>query len=339
MIRQARFLGLREDKPAESVTLEAASSNVGSGENPRPDQPESTGDAVIGGVRLSHPDKPLYPQQGITKRALAGYLEAVAARMLPHLENRLLSVVRCPQGTQETCFFQRHRDAGLGAYLRSLDVEKSSGGSREYLYLASKTELISAAQLGILEFHVWGSRIDAVERPDRLVFDLDPDPSVGFEEVKTAAVLMRDSLDALGLRSFPLVTGGKGVHVVAPLTRRHEWPVVKAFAKALAERVVEDDPERYVATMSKAKRKGRIFIDHFRNGRSATAIAPYSPRAREGAPLAWPVSWNELQKLDAAHRFRLGDVDLDAADPWADYPHLRQNLKAASLRAMGISET
>lgn len=236
---------------------------------------------MVGGVRLSSPDKVLYPQQGVTKRELAEYLRSVAGRMLPHLAGRLLSLVRCPQGRQKKCFFQRHGGAGLPDRFHRLAVPEKGGGTEEYLYIEDEAALIAAAQMGVLEFHIWGSRVDDVDRPDRLVFDLDPDPSVDFDTVKQGALRMRDALDALGLRSFPLVTGGKGIHVVVPLTRRHGWPTVKAFAKALAERFAEDDPDRYVATMSKAKRAGRVFIDYFRNDRTATAIAPYSPRARE----------------------------------------------------------
>jgi bifunctional non-homologous end joining protein LigD len=295
--------------------------------------------ATIAGVRLTHPDKVLYPEQGITKRDLATYLDAAAERMLPYCANRLISLVRCPEGSGGSCFFQRHAGSGLPDALRRMDIPKTDGGgSEEYLYLSGKAGLVAAAQMGVLELHIWGSRIDDVERPDRIVFDLDPDPSVGFEAVKTAADGFRAALDALGLASFPLLTGGKGVHVVVPIQRRHQWPAVKGFARALAERFAENEPERYVATASKAKRKGRIFIDYLRNDRSATAIAPYSPRARAGAPVAWPVTWDALKKVEAANVVSIEDARrrLDEPDPWDGYAALRQGLTKAALEALGV---
>lgn len=329
LVRHGRFLGLREDKPATSVDLEMP-------------QPVKEGEAMprdghadeIGGVRLSNPDKVLFAVQGITKRDLAMYLEAAAPNMLSHVGGRLVSLVRCPQGRAKKCFFQRHGGAGISGPFRRLSVREKDGGESEYLYVERAAGLIAAAQAGVLELHIWGSRVDDIERPDRLVFDLDPDPSVEFGQVKDAAVHLRAVLDALGLESFALLTGGKGIHVVVPLVRRHDWPTVKAFARAVAERVVEDDPDHFVATMSKTKRKGRIFIDHFRNERGATAIAPYSPRAREGAPLAWPVAWHALGSIDTASQFRLGEVDPRTVGGWSDYGKVRQTIKAASLRAL-----
>jgi bifunctional non-homologous end joining protein LigD len=297
--------------------------------------------STVAGVRLTHPDKVLFPQQGITKRDLAAYLDTVADRMLPHCADRLISLVRCPEGRSKKCFFQRHAGAGLPEQIQHLQVASKDGASEDYLYLTGKEGLVAAAQMGVLEFHIWGSRIDDVERPDRVVFDLDPDPSVDFTTVKAAAAGMRDALDALGLASFPLLTGGKGIHVVAPIQRRHEWPTVKGFTKALAERFAENEPDRYIATMSKAKRKGRIFIDYLRNERSATAIAPYSPRARDGAPVAWPVTWKALDGIDAANAANIVTVEsarerLRAPDPWNDYADVKQSLTAAALRALGV---
>jgi bifunctional non-homologous end joining protein LigD len=228
---------------------------------------------VIAGVRLTHPDRVLFPEQNVTKLELARYLENAAELMMPHVENRLVSLVRCPEGRQKQCFFQRHAGAGLGNGFRTVEV-RGAKKSEEYLYLDGKNGLIAAAQMGVLEFHIWGSRIDDIERPDRLVFDLDPDPGLAFDAVVQAAFETRAVLDALGLESFPLLTGGKGIHVVAPLTRRHEWPVVKGFARAVAERMAEARPGRYVAVSTKQKRKGRIFIDYLRNDHSSTAIAP-----------------------------------------------------------------
>lgn len=291
------------------------------------------------GVTLTHPDKVLYSGQGVTKQDLAAYLHAAAPRMLAHASHRLMSLVRCPEGAAKQCFFQRHGGAGLTKSFREFDVTRKDGSSDAYLYLTNEAGLIRAAQMGVLEFHIWGSLVDDIERPNRLVFDLDPDPSVDFATVKQAARRMRDVLDALGLVSFPLLTGGKGIHVVVPIQRRHEWPTIKAFTKALAERMSEDAPDRYVANMSKAKRKGRIFIDYLRNERGSTAIAPYSPRARKGAPVAWPVTWPELE--DSASAAPLSVLDaasrLGLPDAWADYASTRQSLTLAALRAVGAA--
>jgi bifunctional non-homologous end joining protein LigD len=296
----------------------------------------------IGGVRLTHANKVLYPQQGLTKRDLARYLEAAAGRMLEHLADRPLSLLRCPEGCTRQCFFQRHASAGMPDAIHRVDIPDkdgpgTDGKSQEYLTIADASGLITAAQLGVLEFHIWGVHIDKVERPDRIVFDLDPDPSVAFPAVRDAALELRAALDAIGLASFALLTGGKGVHVVAPIARRHTWPTVKQFAQALAERFAAQLPERYVATMRKARRKGRIFIDYFRNDRTASAIAPYSPRAREGAPVAWPVTWEELAKAPAADTVSLvtAMLRLDEPDPWNGYHKTQQYLTAAALNAAG----
>lgn len=291
---------------------------------------------TLAGIRLTHPRKVLYAAQGITKRDLADYLLAAAERMLPHVAGRLLSLVRCPAGRARSCFFQRHGGAGLPDAFRRLTVSGKDGDAEEYLYIEGAAGLVAAAQAGVLELHIWGSRADRIERPDRLVFDLDPAPEIAFEAVKAAARDIRDALARLGLESFPLVTGGKGIHVVAPIRRDREWPAVKDFAKALAQRLADEDPARFVATMSKAKRRGRIFIDYLRNERGATAVAPFSPRAREGAPLAWPLSWRSLADVAAANAFRLGEADPSDADEWDGYGAVRQSLTASALKELGV---
>ena len=292
--------------------------------------------ATIAGVRLTSPDRVLFPEQGATKRDLADYFVRMAGPILHHAANRLISLVRCPGGHDGHCFFQRHGGNGLPDRFKTMPVHQKDGKTADYLYLTDKPGLVSAAQIGVLELHIWGSRIDDIERPDRLVFDLDPSEELDFGAVKDAARHIRDALDILGLNSFPLVTGGKGIHVVAPLVRRHEWPVVKAFAEAIAKRMAEDQPERFVAVMSKARRKGRIFIDYLRNERGGTAIAPYSPRARKGAPVAWPVDWDDLGKVRRADQFRLAEVSADDAKGWAEYDDVRQGLNNASLEAVGV---
>ncbi|WP_372084066.1 DNA ligase D [Tistrella mobilis] len=330
LIRQGRYLGPREDKPAAEVEADRVMAVE------EAEAMDETGDSLRG-VRLTHPDRVLFPEQGITKRDLARWFDAVAALMMPHLQDRLVSLVRCPEGRRKACFFQRHAGRGLPRGFASRRLTDIQGNTEEYVLVRDPEGLVGAAQIGVLELHLWGSRIDRPERPDRLVFDLDPDPAVDFAAVRQAAFDMRDALAALDLASVPLLTGGKGVHVVVPIARRHDWPVVKAAAKALAQRFADHDPDRFVATMSKAKRKGRIFIDHFRNDRTATAICPWSPRARAGAPVARPVDWQMLAGIDRADAFRLGDP-LPATDPWAGLVPPRQGLTTAALRALGVAE-
>jgi bifunctional non-homologous end joining protein LigD len=330
LVRQGRSIGLREDKPARAVMREMP-------ETVEEAVMAKDADDVVAGVKLSHPDKVLYSEQGITKRDLAGYFQAVSKAMLPEIENRLVSLVRCPDGRDGQCFFQRHAGAGLPAVFRRVEVAESGGKREAYLLLSGVEGLVSAAQVGVLEIHVWGATADDIERPNRLVFDLDPGDGVDFAEIKRAAGDMRGTLEALGLDSVPMLTGGKGIHVVVPIARRHEWPVVKAFCRAVAERLAEASPDRFVATMAKAKRRGRIFIDYLRNDRSATAIAPYSPRARPGAPVAWPVEWADLADITASGAVGVTDVLAGRRKPapWKRYPS-RQSLKAQSLRALGV---
>jgi bifunctional non-homologous end joining protein LigD len=327
IVRQGRFVGLRQDQPAHAVTRE----------EPMALETAQTETATeIAGVRLTHPDKLLYPAQHVSKRDVARYLAAAAERMLPHLANRPLSLVRCPDGAAGKCFFQRHAGAGLTEALHRVPIRDSRGETQDYLAIADVRGLLTAAQLGVLEFHIWGAHADNVERPDRLVFDLDPDPAIDFAAVIDAAQQVRSALDALGLASFALLSGGKGIHVVVPLVRGRNWPDVKRFSKGLAERFAAAAPERYVATMRKARRTGRIFIDHFRNDRSASAIAPYSPRARDGAAVAWPVGWDELPDIASAAEVSIATAmdRLAAPDPWPDYAATRQRLTNAALRAV-----
>lgn len=334
LVRQARFLGLREDKPARQVTREEPEkvSTMSTGPKAQKDEPPT-----VAGVRLSHPDRVLFPEQGTTKRDLARYLDQMADRFLVHAARRPMSLVRCPEGRSGECFFQRHLGPGSPSGFHEIPVRQKNGGTENYIYIVDRKGLVGAAQMGVLEFHIWGSHVDDVERADRVVFDLDPGEGVSFEQVKKAAEDIRDVLGALDLESFPLLSGGKGIHVVMPMTRKHQWPTVKAFAGAIARSIAAENPDRYVANMRKALRKGRIFIDFFRNDRGSSAIAPFSPRAREGAPLAWPVDWTDLPSVKAANQFRLADVTATTPCGWSAYGRTRQGLKAATLRAVGVT--
>lgn len=350
-VRHARFIALRSDKASSEIVRERPANAEEMMANDTKQKPKRSttakkrsgatatdGEERVAGVRLTSGDRVLYPKQGLAKRDLALYLEAAAERMLPHVGRRLVSLVRCPEGRTGECFFQRHVGKGMPEELRTFELEESNGRTRTYFWLDGTAGLVATAQVGALEIHLWGSSIDDVERPDRLVMDLDPDPSVDFEAVKVAASEMAAALDALGIQSFPLVTGGKGVHVVAPIRRTLDFATLKAFTRALAERFAEQDPSRFVATMSKARRKGKIFVDYLRNDRTSTAIAPYSARAREGAPVAMPVTWKELASLDRANSFDIQAARrrLTRADPWKGYFDLRQTVTVAALDAVGV---
>lgn len=284
----------------------------------------------VAGVRLTSPDKLLYADEGITKRHVADYYVRVADRMLPYISGRLLSLVRCPQGSEAHCFFQRHASQGFPEQFHRLMVKEEDGGEMEYIHIDGREGLVAAAQVGALELHIWGSLVKDVERPDRIVFDLDPDEGLGFTDLKKAATEVREMLDGLGLKSFVMATGGKGLHIVCPIEPRHEWPEVKAFTRAAAEALAAAHPERYTTNIRKAARKGRIFVDYLRNDRTATAICPYSTRNKPGASIAAPLDWEGLKTLKSAHPIGLADAAaldrLLARDPWADYFEVKQAL-------------
>lgn len=293
----------------------------------------------VAGVRLTHPDRVLFPQMDVTKTALADYFDAVADVMLPELADRAVSLVRCPEGRQKACFFQKHAGAGLPDAFTTRPIKERSGETKDYLLVASREALISCAQVGALELHIWGSRTDRIEKPDRLVFDLDPGDGVDFEAVKKAAMDLAEVLRSAGLESYPLLTGGKGIHLVLTLERRQDWSEVTGFARAFAAKMEELDPKRFVASMAKKKRTGRIFIDHFRNQFGATAIAPFSPRAREGAPVAVPVSFDEFKSLKAASQFSLTDggaAIAERAQAWPSEKERRQRLTSATFDRLGL---
>jgi bifunctional non-homologous end joining protein LigD len=274
----------------------------------RREEQESAADDArsVLGVRITHPERVVFPDAGCTKGDVASYYASAADRMLDLAGNRPISLLRCPNGSDGDCFFQKHAGKGFPGAIRTVDFEESSGKSQPYMVIASKEGFVAAAQMGTIEFHIWGSRADALERPDRLVFDLDPDEGLPFSDVTAAAREVGEFLGGIGLDSIPMVTGGKGVHVIVPLRPAADWETVKVFSRTVATGLAKRHPDRYVATMSKAKRTGRVFIDWLRNDRGATAVAPYSIRARPGAPVAVPVSWRELPQLKSAGSFDIG---------------------------------
>lgn len=292
-VRHASFIGLRTDKSAKAVT---------------PERPRPTPEPAAA-ITISSRERVIFPGSGETKGDLADYYAAIAPLMLPFLGHRPVSLVRCPQGRARKCFFQKHDSGCFGDAVCHIPIREKGGGTEDYLYLADVRGILQCVQMGTIEFHTWGSRSDAVEAPDRMIFDLDPDEGLGFADVRRAAQDIRAHLADIGLASFAMLSGGKGVHVVVPLTPGHSWDEHKDFARRFAEALAQAEPDRFTATMSKAKRKGRIFIDWLRNQRGSTAVAPYSARAREGAPVAVPVTWEELGDCADARPFTIGDTD------------------------------
>ncbi len=293
LLRHASFVGLRGDKPPEEVVDEVAAT------------PPAASSSTI---TVSSRDRVIFPESNVTKGELADYYIAVAGIMLPWTGHRPVSLVRCPQGRARACFFQKHDAGSFGDSVHQVPIREKDGSTENYLWVDDTDGLVACVQMGSIEFHGWGSSVETLERPDRLVFDLDPDEGLGFAETKKAAEYLKEQLAELGLVSFPMLSGGKGVHVVVPLAPQAEWPAVKDFASRFAQALAQAEPDRFVATMAKAKRKGRIFIDWLRNQRGSTAILPYSARARAGAPVAAPVSWSELRDLDTAARWGVRDA-------------------------------
>ncbi|MDP8912669.1 MAG: non-homologous end-joining DNA ligase [Pseudomonadota bacterium] len=287
-----------------------------------------TEERIVEGVRLSNPDKVLWPEQGITKAELAEHYIAVAERMLPHVARRPVTMVRCPTGAEKKCFYQRHAGSGVLPQLREIKVP---GFDDPYLYIEDLPGLIAMVQMGTLEIHPWGVTVDHPDRPDRIIFDLDPDEGLDFSDVISAALEVRDRLRAIGLESFVKTTGGKGLHVVVPIEPVTEWRAAKAFAKTFSDAMAADSPDRYLTRISKAERTGRIFIDYLRNDPTSTAVGPYSTRSRPGAPVAMPIEWEELQGPlnPAAFNVKTASAHIaSVADPWAGIGEVQQRLAA-----------
>ncbi len=316
LLRHPSFIALRDDKSASEVMDE------------RPAAPA----AETSTITLTSPDRVVFPGQGVTKRDLAEYYDAVAVRMLPFVAQRPLSLLRCPQGRAKTCFFQKHDSGGFPGALRKVSITEKSGEQHEYFYLSDADGLRAGVQMNVLEWHLWGSCIEHIEKPERIIFDIDPDESLGFADVRNAAETIAELLQQLGLETFPMLTGGKGIHVIAPILPELEWPEVKAFCRTIAQELAAREPDRFVAVMSKARRKGRLFIDYLRNERGSTAIAPWSTRARAGAPVAVPIRWTELSGFKGANVFTLESAVERSreADSWPNYHSLRQSLRKAS---------
>ncbi len=357
-LRHPSFEGLRDDKKPEQVVREVAKPvepvEAKAAKTTKPAKTakrkaaahDESGELKIGKLVISHPERVVDKETGITKGDLARYAGVMAPLVLPYAKKRPLMLVRCTDawdaggfGSQgkrpkrASCFVQKHSGRGLVTNIGRGEVD-----GEEVLYVTKADEVVSLVQFNTVELHGWGSRMPSYDKPDWIVFDLDPDVGLPFERLVAAAIDLRDELAKMGLVTFVKTTGGKGLHVVVPLTPKDDWSVVSAFATAVAEGMVKREPKKYVATMTKAARTGKIFVDHFRNGRGATAILPYSPRARTGAPVAMPVTWKELPSIDPQAFTILTAPALLAkrrADPWADLLTTKQTIPrdlAAALR-------
>jgi bifunctional non-homologous end joining protein LigD len=315
IVRNAVFKGLRTDKEAADAV--------------RPAKPSAAAPAAPAlPVALTHPDRVLWPSVGVTKQGLAEFYSEIWPCLAPHIANRPLALVRCPGGVDEGCFFQKHAWAGIGeTVLRSRDPESGE----EILAVKDLEGLLSLVQASVLEIHVWGATLDDIERPDGLTFDLDPAPEVEWPEVVAGAIEVRERLRRAGLDGFVKTTGGKGLHVYAPLKPHADWATVKEFAHSLARAMAADSPAKYLATASKQARRGRIFVDYLRNGRGATAVAAYSTRARTEATVSTPLAWEELGPEMQSGRFTVVNLRHRLSvtpDPWQDVRKAARRLPA-----------
>jgi bifunctional non-homologous end joining protein LigD len=303
ILRHPSFIALREDKPASQVVRETPK-HLTKSEN-KTERPT----AESFGIKISNPERIIYPEDGLTKLDLANYYAAVEPLIMIDAARRPMTLIRCPQGRAKKCFFQKHDNGAFGEDVKQIPIKEKDGHFEDYLYFDDIKGLLVCVQMGTVEFHGWGSKVDKVEYPDRLVFDLDPDVGLDFDKVKAAAVRLRALLQDLGLKSFPLLSGGKGIHVVVPLDASKDWATVKSFAERFSRAIAEAEPETFTANIRKVQRQGRIFLDWLRNQRGATAVMPYSARAREGAPVSAPVAWEELDQYESGHHFSIRDAD------------------------------
>ncbi|MEY9536059.1 DNA ligase D [Sinorhizobium fredii] len=309
-LRHASFRGLREDKLARDIVWEAPKSVTA-----QPKPPQRT-------VKLTHPDRLYWPDQGVTKEGLADYYAEVWRFIAPHIVGRPLALVRCPNGIAGEQFFQKHAWKGLNSNIVLVNDPKEPP-DEQLLSIRDLDGLTALVQSAVLEIHPWGSTVADWERPDTIIMDLDPGEDVPFEAVIGAAFETADRLKGAGLEPFVKTSGGKGLHVVAPLKPKAEWPAVKAFTKSIADAMASDSPDRFVSTITKSKRRGKILVDYLRNQRGATAVAAYSTRARPGAAVSMPLSWDELAPGIGPAYFTVENTPTRlaslSADPWGDF--------------------
>jgi bifunctional non-homologous end joining protein LigD len=298
----------------------------------RPKSP-ATRSPIVQGVRISSPGRVVDPQSGLTKLDLARYYEAIAPQMLPHLDGRPVALVRAPDGLAGGQFFQKHLQRLVIPQVKQLDP-RLDPDHPPLIEIDTSAALVGAVQMGTIEFHTWNAVHTRIEKPDRVIFDLDPDPALPWARVLEATELLKTLLDELGLASFAKTSGGNGLHVVLPLARRHDWDQAKAFAQALAQHLATTMPERFSAKAGAPNRVGRVFVDYLRNTRGATSVCAYSARARPNLPVSVPIAWDELVTLRSPDQWTVGNLaqrvaQLDGRDPWAGADQVRQALGAA----------
>ena len=339
-LRQAAFKGLRPDKsPAdlrdsdrgkEATAMASAKSPSKSAARKGSPRKQTAGEPAI---NLTHPDRVLIEKPRVTKRALAEFYASIAEHLLPGVVGRPLSLVRCPDGAGNECFFQKHPMTGMPDAIGVGDARSAEGKQQDYVYVNDIEGVIGLVQMNVIEIHPWGSTIADLEHPDRLVFDLDPDTGVEWSRVRDAARLVRERLQAVGLESFLRTTGGKGLHVVVPLNPRPDWDTAKAFTQALARMLEHESPKDFVSVATKNRRKGRIFVDYLRNARGSTAVASYCLRARPGAGVATPLRWEELSRLKSGAQYTFSNLarrlKTSKQDPWQGFDEIRQALPGA----------
>jgi len=361
LLRQAAFMGLRDDKPAKAIVRESAvhqpanqqtkdrpageparesrraPARVPRARHPRQDR-KSTHAVIVAGIEITNPYRVLFPHDGITKFKLAQYYERIGDRILPYVCGRPLTLVRCSEGHDTGCFYQKHATDQIHEAIDRVEVEESDGRA-SYMVANTAAALVALVQLGVLEFHTWGARQDRLDRPDRMTLDLDPAPDVPWHEVVEAAFLIKTLLEELSLKSFVKTTGGKGLHVVVPLQRRHSWDEVKNFSKSVAGHMARTIPARFTDNMSKRVRKGKVYIDYLRNGRGATAVAAYSTRAKPRAPLSAPLAWDELTPSLRSDQFTVHNIEERlselAKDPWDGYEMVQQHVTTSMMTGLG----
>ncbi|MGV6487251.1 DNA ligase D [Stenotrophomonas bentonitica] len=329
LLRQASFKRLREDKTAKDLGAAASAVPATAAKATKTPAKAKAPDHAADGVNISHPERVVFANARLTKGDVADYYRQMARWILPEVARRPLSLLRCPDGVDKPCFFQKHHGTGLGDAVEAIPLEQKSG-REDYLYIEDTEGLLQLVQMNTLELHPWGASVDDPEHPDRLVFDLDPGEGVTWAAIKAAARDVRDRLQEIGLESFVRLSGGKGIHVVVPLTPKADWAQAKDFCESFAQAMAEHAPDRYVATMSKAKRTGVIFIDWLRNARGATSVCSWSLRARPSAGVAVPLRWEELGRVTAADAFPLPKALQRAQklkkDPWEGIDQVKQVL-------------
>jgi bifunctional non-homologous end joining protein LigD len=338
-LRHPSFQGLREDKPAREVRGENSGDEEAGMAQTKSASPKAKGGPTFHGITLTNPDKVYYPGAKLTKLDIAEYYATVARYLMPYVKRRPISLVRCPDGIEGQRFFQRHEMKGMSDAIKQIPI--AGGESKKpYIYIDNETGLFGLIQIATLEIHDWGVSLAHIDKPDRIVFDLDPDEDLPLAMLKAATIEVRDFLADLGFKSFLKSTGGKGLHLVAPLTPKLGWDEVKPFTKAIADALVAARPDRYTANPLKRTREGKIFVDYLRNQRGGSAIVNYSTRAKEGAPVACPLRWDELKGLKAAAPYTVKTLParLKAlkSDPWKGFSSTRQSITAKARKALGL---